>query len=299
MLYDNGLFIFRRDLRIIDNIGLNLANTKCKNIYTVFIFTPEQVSSANKFKSDNSVQFMIESLADLQKQIKKMGGNLLTFYGKNETIVEELIKNLKINCLFVNADYSPYAINRELNIIKLCDKMGVLFYYGDDYYLHPPGTILNSSGNPYQKFTPFYEASLRKKVEPPLSLRQIHFSSTTKQLKHHISLDEALKRFTKVNQNILVHGGRDNALKQMKIAAKNIKDYSKTHNSLTNSTSELSAYIKFGCLSIREVYHFFKKSFGLKHGLIRELLWREFFAHVLYAYPNVVGNSYQKIYKNN
>ena len=37
--FENGLFIFRRDLRIVDNNGLNLLNEKCKNIYTIFIFT--------------------------------------------------------------------------------------------------------------------------------------------------------------------------------------------------------------------------------------------------------------------
>ena len=47
--FENGLFIFRRDLRIIDNNGLNLLNDKCKNIYTIFIFTPEQVTSINKY----------------------------------------------------------------------------------------------------------------------------------------------------------------------------------------------------------------------------------------------------------
>ena len=57
--YNNGLFIFRRDLRIVDNIGLNLANKQCKRIYPIFIFTEEQVTDANPYKSDNAVQFMI------------------------------------------------------------------------------------------------------------------------------------------------------------------------------------------------------------------------------------------------
>ena len=92
--YENGLFIFRRDLRIIDNNGLNFANSKCKNIYTIFIFTPEQVTGANKYKSVNAVQFMIESLKDLSSQINKMGGKLLTFYGHNEQIVKYLINSL-------------------------------------------------------------------------------------------------------------------------------------------------------------------------------------------------------------
>jgi deoxyribodipyrimidine photo-lyase len=70
-MYENGLFIFRRDLRIQDNIGLNLAVNECKYVHTIFIFTPEQVSNNNDFKSNNAVQFMIESLDDLSKNIKK------------------------------------------------------------------------------------------------------------------------------------------------------------------------------------------------------------------------------------
>lgn len=71
--YENGLFIFRRDLRIQDNVGLNYALSQCKNVYTIFIFTPEQVTSKNKFKSDNSIQFMIESLDELSENIKQHG----------------------------------------------------------------------------------------------------------------------------------------------------------------------------------------------------------------------------------
>jgi deoxyribodipyrimidine photolyase len=44
----------------------------------------------------------------------------------------------------------------------------------------------------------------------------------------------------------------------MKIAAKNIAHYSKTRDDLYKPTSQLSAYIKFGCISIREVHKLFK-----------------------------------------
>jgi len=287
--YENGLIIFRRDLRVIDNVGLNLANTKCKKIYLVFIFTPEQVTSSNKFKSDNAVQFMIETLKDLQSQI---GGKLMCFYGHNEKIVGELINSLEIDCVCFNADYSPYAIQRDISIIKLCNKKDVHIEFGHDYYLHTPGTILNGTGQTYQKFTPFYEASLRKRVDPPAPKKTIHFASSSKNLANSISLDNALKRFTKVNPDLLVHGGRTNGLKQMKVAAKNIKSYGKTHNELTKPTSELSAYIKFGCVSIREVY----KAFRSKHDFIRQLFWRDFYANILYAFPHVLGSSLKPNY---
>lgn len=291
--YENGLFIFRRDFRVIDNIGLNLANDICKKIYPIFIFTPEQVTGANKYKSDNAVQFMIESLKDLSSQISKMGGHLMCFYGHNNAIVSYLIKQLDINVVCFNADYTPYAIRRELEIIHICDKLGVNIEYGHDYYLHPPGSILNGQKEPYQKFTPYYNVASRKKIVSPAGLRKIHFSSTSKHLQHSISLDTAFKRFVgKENPDILVHGGRTNAIKQMRVAAKNIAHYSTTHDELTKPTSQLSAYIKFGCISIREIY----KTFRSKHAFIRQLFWRDFYANILYSFPQVLGHSLKPNY---
>jgi len=70
-----GIFIFHRDLRINDNMGLIEACKRCEKVYTLFVFTPEQVSNSNKYKSENAIQFMIESLEELAKDIKKQGVN--------------------------------------------------------------------------------------------------------------------------------------------------------------------------------------------------------------------------------
>jgi deoxyribodipyrimidine photo-lyase len=290
--YENGIFIFRRDFRVIDNIGLNIANSMCKKIYPIFIFTPEQISGDNKFKSDNAVQFMIESLHDLSLQINKMGGNLLSFYGENNVVISHLISQLEIQAVFFNMDYTPYAIQRDTGITSLCEKMNVFLEYTHDYYLHPPGTILNGSGSPYQKFTPFYKAALQKPVISPANLIKIHFASINKKLQYSISLTDAFKKFTKINAKIMVHGGRSNAVSQMRIAAKNIKNYPHTHNDLSHSTSQLSAYIKFGCVSIREIYKVFKK----QPDFIRQLFWRDFYANILYAFPHVLGSSMKPKY---
>ena len=299
--YKNGLFIFRRDFRVIDNVALNLSNSICKNIYPIFIFTPEQVTEENKFKSDNAIQFMIESLQDLSTQIHKMDGHLMCFYGNNNTIVSNLIKELDINVVCFNADYSPYAIKRELGIIQICNKMQIDIEYGHDYYLHPPGTILNSSGEPYQKFTPFYQTSIKKKVDAPTSFKKIHFATSNKHLQHNITLDNALHHFLSkgINPNINSRGGRHNAIIQMRTAETSIQHYSKTHNELSISTSELSPYIKFGCISIREVY----KAFKTKPDFIRQLFWRDFYANILYSFPHVLGSAmkpnYNKVHWHN
>jgi len=298
--YENGLFIFRRDLRVIDNNGLNKANQICKNIYPIFIFTPEQVSDENQFKSKNAVQFMIESLEDLSRQIKDANAtshtNLLCFYGDNDAIISYLISELNINVVCFNVDYTPYAIKREQDIISLCERNNVDVVYDHDYYLHIFGTILNASGNTYQKFTPYYNAAVKIPIKPPAGLKKIHFASTlNKVLKYSISLDDAMNKCVgNINPDILVNGGRENAIKQIQLfnTSKNVGNYSKIRNNVFQSTSQLSAYIKFGCISIREIYKIFKYN----HDFIRQLFWRDFYATILYAFPQVLGSAMKSKY---
>ena len=289
---ENGLFIFRRDLRIVDNNGLNFLSELCNNIYTIFIFTPEQVGSGNKYKSDNAIQFMIESLEDLASEIRKQGGHLHTFYGHNEKVIADCIKAWDINVVAFNLDITPYARERDDEIVKMCQRMKVFVTYDHDYYLHPPGTIKSGSGEPYQKFTPYYETASKIKVQSPVGKRRLQLKSKDAHIPNKISLDQAMSRFTKINPDILVHGGRPEALKLLSIAVRNIKNYNAIHNDLSKKTSELSASIKFGCISIREAY----KALHGKPGLIRQLYWRDFYANVMYEFPRVLGHSLKPKY---
>jgi deoxyribodipyrimidine photo-lyase len=294
-MYENGLFIFRRDFRIVDNNGLNIINSKCKNVYTIFIFTPEQVGHGNKYKSNNAVQFMIESLDDLATQINNNGGKLYFFYGSNNKIVSECIETFNINFVCFNKDYTPYALERDQDIIEICMKKKLEYELTNDYYLHEPGTILSGSGTPYKKFTPYYHASLKKEFQIPIKPHKIKFKKSGFHLSNAISLTDAFSKFTKENKNILVHGGRPNAIKVLKTALKTQKHYSTTHDEVDKPTTQLSAYIKFGCISIREMY----KAFKTNHAIIRQLIWRDFYMNILYAYPYVLGKpmkpSYSKI----
>ena len=289
---ENGLFIFRRDLRIIDNNGLNFLSELCNNIYTIFIFTPEQVGSGNKYKSDNAVQFMIESLDNLSSEIRKQGGQLYTFYGKNNKVIADCIKAWDINIVAFNLDITPYARERDDEIVKLCQRMKIFVTYDHDYYLTEPGSILNGSGESYVKFTPYYNQAKTKTVEKPIT-KKLHFKSSEAHIPNKITLDSAMKKFVgEENADILVRGGRSEALKQLRIAAKNIKHYAQTRDELSKPTSQLSAYIKFGNVSIREVYHAFKSN----HSFIRQLYWRDFYGQVLYNHPHVLGHSLKPKY---
>ena len=98
------------------------------------------------------------------------------------------------------------------------------------------------------------------------------------------------------NPNIAIHGGRSVAKKITKTLS-SFKKYSleKDYPAI-HKTSHLSAHLKFGTISCRELYFDIKKKLGKSHDLIKELYWRDFFTHIAYFYPHVFTSSFHKQY---
>jgi deoxyribodipyrimidine photo-lyase len=318
-----SIFIFRRDYRFIDNIGIKECLHYSKKVYPVFIFTPEQISNKNKFKSSASVEFIIQSLTELNKT----SGNKITFfYDTNENFIKSIIKynniidkntknkkennkehsnnNQKITSIYTNTDYTNYAVKRDKNIRELCEKNGIKFVTYDDICLVKPGTILNGSGNIYQKFTPFYRSELKylKKNQIPVfrkyhAERLYNISEISEIDCKKIELDDIFKMgfYKKLGDSLNVKGGRKNALKYLYDVVK-FKDYEKIRNDLSDNTTLLSAYIKFGCVSIREVFRKIKNKFGIDHTLIQQLIWRDFYYNLGYGFPEKFGKALKDKY---
>ena len=157
-----NIFIFRRDFRINDNLALNSLIKDCgnKNIYPIFIFNPAQIyPNNNPYFSNNCVQFMIESLDDLDKNI-----HVNYYEGVDIEILTKLSNKYKIKSIAYNKDYSPFAIKRDSIIDEWASKNGILIITEEDYTLYNMGTIQNNQNKPYQVFTPFYKKSLTLKV---------------------------------------------------------------------------------------------------------------------------------------
>lgn len=295
-----GLFIFRRDYRLNDNTSLKQLLNKCFKIYTIFIFTPEQVEK-NKYKSEHSVQFMIESLYDLENQINtKSNGSLCCFYGTNENIIEQLVNSYKITHIAYNKDFTPYATKRDNAIKKVVNKLNVEVISCEDYTLHSleSGILHNPNNNSmYQKFTPFYNNILHRDSDS-IKIKKLTKHDISKLVKckineaNIISLNDAYGKFVDYpNKNLILYGGRCHGKLLLDLSKKYQDDYNNSRNVLSLKTSQMSAYLKYGCLSIREVYNYWKKKFGINSGLVRQLYWREFYACILYNYPQNLGKA--------
>ena len=226
---------------------------------------------------------MIESLDSLDQHI-----DVNYYEGDDIEVLTKLSKKYKINSIAYNKDYSPFAIKRDGIIEAWAKSKEIRIIIAEDYTLYPMGTIQNNKNEPYQVFTPFYKKSLLIKVkapEPPIvkHINVIGIKNIKKFDKH---------KYYVVNDDLAVRGGRENALERFKNI---MTDYSKVRDyPALDKTTKLSAYIKFGCVSIREVYFNYNKVKELQ----RELVWREFYANILYYFPYVLGNSFKEKYDN-
>jgi deoxyribodipyrimidine photo-lyase len=287
-MYTKALFVFRKSLRLHDNTGLIQALKNTKKVIPSFIFTPEQIRK-NSYKSNKCVQFMIESLHDLNTQLEKHHSRLFYFFGPQEKVIETIIKKENIDAIFVNNDYTAYAIKRDKKIATICKKYNVAFKSHDDIMLHSPNTIQNSQKKPFVKFTPYLSKAIRTRTKKPVQNRYQNY------INKHVTISGEYKKklsaFYKENKDPIIKGGRKNATKILK-KIKKYKIYEEQKDFLTYQTTMLSAFIKFGCISIREVYEKIKTN----KALLRQLYWHDFYYTISHFFPHIYKGALNKKY---
>lgn len=295
-MYPLSLHIFRRDLRLQDNTALIQALRQSKEVIPCFIFDKRQIEH-NDYKSEHSLQFMARSLKELDEELKKKGSKLYIFYGTAESILIDIIQKIPIKGLFINRDYTPFSTARDQKLKAICETANIDFQIYADTLLHEPEDVLKSDDQPYHIFTPFYHKASQLTVANP---QKNPFNPFNHFYKKSISFEDRnffYKLLSLQNQKLCVKGGRSEGIALLK-NIKKLKDYENNRNFPgMHSTTLLSAHIKFGTLSIREVYSEIVKQFGGHHTLIKELYWRDFFTYIVFHYPKVLGEPFQKKYQ--
>ena len=284
-----SIFIFRRDYRLFDNSAFIECYKKSDTLLPIFIFTSEQTKH-NEYFSSNSFQFLLEALHNLDNILKdKYKSQLHYYYGNNITVLQKLLKDYKYNSIYFNIDYTPYAVKRDELIKEFCKNNNVEYNVYEDYLLFQIGTLLKADGKAYEKYTPF-KNNAKTKSFPSINSYEFKINKFDK-IKYDFKLSSLKYVF---NENLLLHGGREHALEILKNIQQFV-NYGSTRNDLAINTTHLSAYIKYGCVSIREVFNTIKNAFGINHVLIDQLLWREFYYYLAYYFPRVLQGKSLKI----
>lgn len=283
-----SIHIFRRDLRLEDNTALLAALEKSKEVIPCFIFDPRQRKD-NKYFSESGFQFLINSLKELDYELKKRGSQLYVFEG----VPEDILRNIshEFDAVFINKDYTPFARKRDKKIQEFCEQNKKQLFSYDDALINPPGTVLKSDDTPYTVFTPFYRMAKEFLVEKPKNNHYENFAKATIS-GQDISL---LEKYDPKIDGLLVNGGRKEALALLK----NLPDkYDQSRDDPNMNCSQLSAHHKFGTISIRESFLAGTKKYGFDSSFLRELYWRDFFTHIAFHFPHVFGHAFNKKYEN-
>ena len=296
-----NIFIFNRGLRIYDNTTLIHQIKQMGDIVPIFIFTPEQIDKEkNKYFSNNSVQFMIESLHELSKEIADKGGKLYFFKGDNIDVMGAILaKSPKggIKSVGMNFDYTPYARLRSDRIKKFCKENNITFYEKEDYLLHREGEGMKKDGTPYLVFTPFKNYCIKSlKVAPVDKFNSFKFCTLKdiNKIKYFLP-EEKINAFYTPNPNINIHGGCTNGLRILK-NLKKFSLYKKERDMLTYNTTFLAAHNHYMTISIREEYWAIVNILGKSgDGIISELYWREFYTIIVYNFPYVLNGQLGKL----
>lgn len=272
-----SLFIFHRDFRIVDNKALLKVAEISSTIIPIFVFTPEQIDSKkNAYFNDNSVQFMCESLIDLYEAC---GRKLTFFYGDLVKVLEEIFrKNQEIVNVGFNLDYTKYARDRTEKVRDCCQKYSKQVVNAQDYTLMDMEEVRGDSF--YSVFKPYYDRVRAMSRLITVDKRKVgKFGRLARKVKYQVGVD-ALTRFYTPNEYVQV-GGRQNGLAILSSLSK-FRTYGRTRNTPSDDTTRLSAHIKFGTLSIREVYWKMK---SVSEELLRQLIWHDFYAQLMCHLP--------------
>ncbi len=147
--FKKSVFIFRRDLRLVDNVGLIKALEQSDEVIPCFIFDPAQVFSKNEYRSLNCIEFMINSLKELDHEFAKKESHLNLFFGNPVSVLQEIITSLNPQAVFVNFDYTPFSTQRDADLNSLCEKHSIRFIQLHDSLLHEPSKIKTNMDKPY------------------------------------------------------------------------------------------------------------------------------------------------------
>ncbi|NBL65134.1 deoxyribodipyrimidine photo-lyase [Flavobacterium sp. NST-5] len=277
-----NIFWFRRDLRLHDNHGFYKALSDGETL-PIFIFDENILEDLPK--NDARLTFIFSLLEEMQTEFKKHKKSLAVFKGNPSTIFSKLLKENKIEKVFTNVDYEPYAKKRDAEIKQFLSKKNVDFQTFKDQVIFEKDEIVKDDGKPYVVFTPF-----ANKWKQTFNTKKLENFPSEKNLSEIVSHDYnflSLKEMGFEKSKIQVQ--------PFDVSKKIIENYKETRDfPAIDGTTGLSPYLRFGKVSVREMVE--KANSSREKTFLNELIWREFFMQILWHFPETVSNSFRPKY---
>jgi deoxyribodipyrimidine photo-lyase len=275
---------FRNDLRIHDNEILTEAVRKADKVLPVYCFDPfyfKKNSSGNTKTGEFRARFLLESVADLRKNLRHIGGELIIRVGNPAEVLLLLAEQYDISEVYHHREvaFEETDISAQVEAALWKIKLNLKHFIGH--------TLYHKEDLPFPiKDIPDSFAIFKKKIERDSSVRQciatpekistpaIVDAGELPSLKG-LGLKEPLDDPRSAMQ---FTGGETAAIKQLDSYFINDNPTAKLKNV---PPSLLSPWLALGCLSLRQVYWEVIRHQEARHPvythLLLDLLWRDYF----------------------
>ena len=287
---------FRRDLRDFDHAALNAALLAHRAVHCVFVFDTEILDTLGS-KADRRVTFIWESVRELKVALESRGGGLHVLHGRARQEIPRLARKLGVGAVYANRDYEPLALARDGEVAEQLREAGIDFRTRKDQVTFEAGEVLTQAGGTFVVFTPYRRAWLAK-LKPqhvaPLDTRRqaVHLAPSASQAV------PTLDAMGFQRADLPLPPGMSGGARLWRAFQQRLKDYAAERDfPALEATSRLSAHLRFGTISIRELVRQARAQRGKGAEIwLSELIWREFYSAILAIRPDVVERSFRREY---
>ena len=311
MKFEKSLVWFRRDLRAFDHAALHHALTASTTVYCAFVYDDAILSKLPRH--DRRVAFIHASIAELDAELRALGGHLIVRHANAETAMLGLAAELQVDAVYANEDYEPQAIARDVAVADALERDGRQLLVVKDQVIFAKDEIKTLAGGRFSVFTPYKNAWLKQMQAAPACLAPWQIEPYAARLAAPgmgtgtgtAALPSLAKiGFDEVDLGALgivpgMHGGAATfeAFIARMAAYNEARDFP-----AIDGTSTLSIHLRFGTVSIRHLVRTVNQLIASGAGgggapvWLSELIWREFYAQILYHNPHVVGQAFKSAY---
>ncbi|KJF91955.1 deoxyribodipyrimidine photo-lyase [Photobacterium leiognathi] len=302
---DHVIIWFRDDLRTVDNTALNHAIETGLPVIALFVATPMQWHEHHV--AAIQVDFIHRRLRVLKQQLAVLNIPLQVMqcndFSESVDAIAEYCHQHRVVHVFVNKQYPLNEQLRDEKLGVLLAQSGIKQSLFDDNYVLEPETILNREGELFKVFTPYRNAWIKRfSAEPSYPVttsKEVVLSDTTSAMLADSTDIQSLGY--PVIESVLWPVDEEAILQRLDtFCVTKAQDYHQQRDfPAIDGTSCLSPFLAIGALSARQCVHQLLQHFP--HALevnkedgaftwLNEIIWREFYGHLLHRYPELSKN---------
>ncbi|WP_305403975.1 deoxyribodipyrimidine photo-lyase [Photobacterium leiognathi] len=302
---DHVIIWFRDDLRTVDNTALNHAIETGLPVIALFVATPMQWHEHHV--AAIQIDFIHRRLRVLKQQLAELNIPLQVMqcndFSESVDAIAEYCHQHRVVHVFVNKQYPLNEQLRDEKLGVLLAQSGIKQSLFDDNYVLEPETILNREGELFKVFTPYRNAWIKrfsaKPSYPVTTNKEVALSDTTSAMLADSTDIQSLGY--PVIESVLWPVDEEAILQRLDtFCVTKAQDYHQQRDfPAIDGTSCLSPFLAIGALSARQCVYQLLQHFP--HALevnkedgaftwLNEIVWREFYGHLLHRYPELSKN---------